>query len=252
MDAPAPACAETRPHSYPVGAKIAKVAYLDVGGPAQPDTAAVARDIARENGSELTPVGLDECVDYYSMRRRLFHVLRAGAMAEPVSCTSAYDVVIAPAGVQADGSSARLESEVSAILAKFRRTPILRVRRRPLAIAQVLMLLDGTPACRALARRYVRLGLWADARVVVLPMDRPSVRGILQDEVEMLRSRGRSVTVFPALDLNFEAPELESILRLFPAAVVGHLSHREGLYFGAVRNDPFAMIAERVPLVLLP
>jgi hypothetical protein len=66
------------------------------------------------------------------------------------------------------------------------------------------------------------------------------------------RDGARKLTVLPALDLNFEPPELESILRLFQVAVVGHLSHREGLYFGAVRNDPFVMIAERVPLVLMP
>lgn len=89
-------------------------------------------------------------------------------------------------------------------------------------------------------------------KVAVMPMDRPSVGLFVQDEVKRLRSDGRTVSVLPALDLNFERPELESMLHHYQAAVMAHLSHRVGLYFGSVRNDPFAIVAERVPLVLLP
>jgi hypothetical protein len=49
-----------------------------------------------------------------------------------------------------------------------------------------------------------------------------------------------------------EKPELQSILYRLEVAVVANLSHRDSLYFGAVRNDLFATVAERVPLVLLP
>jgi hypothetical protein len=168
-----------------------------------------------------------------------------------ISPFGAYNLVVVPAVM--NGPAGYVEQEPSsAISAKIGHTPVLWVRRRPLQITQVLMLVDSTPACRMLARRFVRLGLWADARVMVLPMARHSVSLFLRGEVEFLRSTGRSVTVLSALDLNFKTQDLGLILQRFPAAVVGHLSYRVGLYFGAVRNDPFAIVAERTPLVLLP
>jgi hypothetical protein len=114
------------------------------------------------------------------------------------------------------------------------------------------MVLDSTPACRTLAQGYVRLNLWSDARLIILPIDRPSVASFLQDELDFVRRNHQRVSVLRPLDLDFEREDLETLLHGFQAAVVGHLSRRVGLYFGAVRNDPFAMIAERVPLVLLP
>ena len=113
------------------------------------------------------------------------------------------------------------------------------------------MRIDSTHACRKVARRFVQLGLWGEVRTAILSRGRPSVALFLRDHVEMLHScGGRPVTVLPALDLNFEEPELQSILDRVELAVMAHLSHRVGLYFGAVRNDPFAIVAERVPLVL--
>ena len=232
--------------------RILKVAYLDIGGSAQRDATAVARDIARESGSEVTWIGFHEGALDGSIVRRLLHLGRANIRAaERVSQIGSYDIVVAPAVT--DGSSGYLERDLSAaILANFGPTPLLVVGRQPLRINQVLMLVDSTPACRTLARRFVQLGLWGEARIAVLPMDRPSVALFLQAEVEVLRAYGRSVTVLPALDLNFEEPELHSILDRVQAAVVAHRSLRVGLYFGAVRNDPFAIVAERTPLVLVP
>lgn len=229
-----------------------KVAYLDVGGCAQRDAAAVARDIARESGSEVTWIGFDDGPLHGSIQPRLVHL--GGEATPPFERSSrlgGYDVVVAPAAT--DSSSGYIERELWAgLLAHSRRLPVLRVRRRPPAINHVLMLVDSTPACRTLARRFVQIGIWSEARILVLPMDSPSVGLFLEDAVETLRTGGNSVTVLPALELTFEQPELECLLGRVQAAVMAHLSHRVGLSFGAVRNDPFAIVADRAPLVLLP
>jgi hypothetical protein len=54
------------------------------------------------------------------------------------------------------------------------------------------------------------------------------------------------------LDLNVGRSELEAMLHHYQPVVMAHLSDRVALYFGAVRIDPFAIVADRIPLVLVP
>jgi hypothetical protein len=46
--------------------------------------------------------------------------------------------------------------------------------------------------------------------------------------------------------------ELEAMLHHYQPVVMANLSDRVGLYFGAVRIAPFAIVADRIPLVLVP
>jgi hypothetical protein len=144
--------------------ELVKVAYLDAGGCAQHDAAEVARNIARESGSEVTWIGFDEGALHGSIARRLLHLGRANILvAGRVSAIGSYDIVVAPAVT--DASSGYIERDLSAaILTKFGPIPILLVRRQLFRVNRVLLLIDSTPACRTLARRLVQLGLWGEAQ----------------------------------------------------------------------------------------
>ena len=57
--------------------------------------------------------------------------------------------------------------------------------------------------------------------------------------------------VLSSLSLDFEAADLVDLVSSFPAAVLGQLSNRIGIS-GAVRNDAHEVVAQVVPMVLLP
>ena len=69
-----------------IGMELVKVAYLDAGGCAQRDAAAVARNIARESGSEVTWTGFNEGATHGSIGRRLLHLRRASTLAAERVC----------------------------------------------------------------------------------------------------------------------------------------------------------------------
>ena len=162
------------------------------------------------------------------------------------------DLAIVPAEVGLDGSFELFDEEVAALVQLLGSVPALRVRRRPLRVSSVLLLIDNTPLSRKLATLYEELGLWAEARVVILPMDRPSVPAIVDAQVHSLRAHGYDVTVMQPLDLNFERSDLERLLFPFHVAVMGHLSYRIGPFFDVVRNNAFEIVAKQVPMTLLP
>jgi hypothetical protein len=161
-------------------------------------------------------------------------------------------LAVVPAEVGLDGSFELFDEEVAALVQSLGSVPVLRVRRRPLRVSSVLLLIDNTALSRKLSTLYQELGLWAEARVVILPMDRPSVPAIVQEQVHSLRAHGHDVAVMQPLDLNFERSDLERLLPQFHVAVMGHLSYRIGPFFDLVRNNAFEIVAKQVPMTLLP
>ncbi len=253
------------------------------GGPHQPAATAVACDVAGARTARLTGVaasrdrsafldvwrretrsGLEQQIcqalpsaiaDYDGQHRERFggtsHVAR-GTWSYLSQVLAEQDLAVVPAEVGFDGSFELFDEEVAALVQSLGSVPVLRVRRRPLRVSSVLLLLDNTPLSPSLSTLYQKLGLWAEARVVILPMDRPSVPAIVQAQVHSLRAHGYDVAVMQPLDLNFEKSDLESLLPQFHVAVMGHLSYRIGPFFDLVRNNAFEIVAKQVPMTLLP
>jgi len=185
-------------------------------------------------------------------------ILRVDAAGEwPHFCSSVagHDLAVLPARVGIDGRWDTLEAEAAARLASGFSVPVLRVSRRPLAVERILLVVDNTPPCRRLARTITELGLWSTASLMILPVgcDRPIVEDIVRAKADHLGRSARQgrVRVLAPLPLDFEAADLIDLASGFQAAVMGHLSHRIGL-FDAVRNDVHEVVASVVPMILLP
>jgi hypothetical protein len=164
------------------------------------------------------------------------------------------DLVVVPAGIGPHGPESHPGQETAAALAGSRIAPVLRVRRRPLSVRGVLLVVGSSPACGALAAGLLRSGLWPSAPVSILPVAdyRRGVREMVEAQAELLRVHGRRVAVMSSIDLDFEADELRARIAFFEAAVVPCLSTRYGGFFDSVRNCAFETAAETVPLILLP
>jgi monovalent cation/proton antiporter MnhG/PhaG subunit len=164
------------------------------------------------------------------------------------------DLVVVPAGVGPHGPESDPGHETAAALARGRIAPVLRVRRRPVAVRGVLLVVGAAPGCGGLAAGLLRSGLWPAAPVSILPVadHRHGVAEMVAAQADLLRAHGRRVAVMPSLDLDFEADELRARLAFFDAAVVSCLSTRYGGFFDSIRNCAFETTAETVPLILLP
>ena len=178
-----------------------------------------------------------------------------GVWSRFVSLVSGHDLAVVPAGVGLDGRWESFESEAASRLALGSNVPVLRVSRRPLAIDQVLVVVDNAPRCWRLTQTLEQVGLWPNAGLAVLPIgcDRPIVEEVMRAQIDDLERSGspRRTRVLSPLSLDFEVGDLIALVSRFPAAVLGQLSNRIGL-FGAVRNDAHEVIAEVVPVVLIP
>ncbi len=164
------------------------------------------------------------------------------------------DLVIVPAGTGPHGAESDPGHETAAALAAAHILPVLRVRRRPLSMRGVLLVVSSSPGCGALAGGLLRSGLWSSAPVSILPVapDRRGVREVVEAQAELLRDHGRRVAVMAPIDLDFEVEELRARLACFDAAVVSCLSTRYGGFFDSIRGCAFETTAETVPLILLP
>jgi monovalent cation/proton antiporter MnhG/PhaG subunit len=164
------------------------------------------------------------------------------------------DMVVVPAGAGPHGTENEPGHETAAALAAAHILPVLRVRRRPVSMRGVLLVVSNSPGCGALAGGLLRSGLWSSAPVSILPVgaDRRGVRQMVEAQAELLRDHGRRVAVMAPTDLDFEAEDLRARLACFDAAVVPCLSTRYGGFFDSIRNCAFETTAETVPLVLMP
>jgi hypothetical protein len=159
-----------------------------------------------------------------------------------------HDVAIVPAWVAMDGLLATVEHEIASVLARKTRVPVLRVASTPLHAKSVLFVMDNT-SLNGQVRRYVRLGLWPDARVVILPVGGSSVGDSIDEQRDFLRAHGRNAAVLPPLDLDFEMPDLEDLARQFHVAVIVSRSSRR--LFGPAWNKAVRTVAKRVPVILM-
>lgn len=163
------------------------------------------------------------------------------------------DLVIAPAGVDRIGEPASGQEEIAAELAAARFAPVLRVRRMPLDVRRVALLVSNGPNCGRLAQALLRTGLWRDATIVVIPIGvhRDHVRALAASQADLLADHGYAVQRGEEIDLDAERQAIVERLRNVDAAVLGVLSNRRG-WFGAIREDAHELAAAQVPLVLLP
>jgi hypothetical protein len=118
----------------------------------------------------------------------------------------------------------------------------------------VILLVNSSEACGALAAGLLRSGLWPQARLSIQPVadDRRGLRAMVEAQADLLRAHGRQVGILPSLDLDFEAPDLRARLRRYDAAVLSCLSTRHGGFMDSIRNCAHEVTADVVPVTLLP
>jgi len=177
--------------------------------------------------------------------------------ADPRALTSllaGHDLVVLPAGTGPHGLPCEPLEEIASALARVRAVPVLRVAHRRGAVREVVLVVGASEACGALAARLLRSGVWPSAALSILPVadHRPVVRAMVDAQAELLRAHGRAVRILPAVDLDFEAPDLRARLTRFDATVMSCLSTRHGGFFDSIRNCAHEVAAETVPVTLLP
>jgi hypothetical protein len=248
------------------GTRLTALASIDPFEPAKPTERSALRDLWRRLRTDVDP-GTVRDAAYCAVRdfeeqagrerraKPIDCVEAGGVWSRFISLVSGHDLAVAPAGVGLDGRWEDFESEVAARIVLGSNVPVLRVSRRPLAADQILIVIDNTPQCWRLAQTLEQVCLWPNARLVILPIgcDRPLVEEIVRAQIDYLKRSGgpRRVRVLSSLSLDFEAADLVDLVSSFPAAVLGQLSNRIGI-FGAVRNDAHEVVAQVVPMVLLP
>jgi hypothetical protein len=236
--------------------------YEDVDPSMMRDAACCAvRDFEKQAGRERRAKPIDRAE-------------AGGVWSRFVSLASGHDLAVVSAEVGLDGGCDDFESETATRLALRSNVPVLRVSRRPLAIDQVLIVIDNTPRCWRLAQTLERVNLWPNAGLAILPIgcDRPLVEEVVRAQIDHLERSGglRRVRVLSPLSLDFEVADLIDLVSGFHAAVLGQLSNRIGISVithaydggfraltvlrisGAVRNDAHEVVAKVVPMVLLP
>jgi monovalent cation/proton antiporter MnhG/PhaG subunit len=264
-----------------------------VGGEAQGEASAVALDLASGAGARLTglsafdagaadhrgaaPIGGHAWAKWLGDQRRTRMRERAAkSIAEFESlCTHATvtattrheerdfaalvavaagaDLLVVPAGVDRIGEPARFGDEVAAELSAARLAPVLRVRRKPLRVRRVALIVSSGPSCGGLAHALLRSGLWRDATFMVIPVGahRPRVAALAEEQAALLEEHGLKVQRAEPIELDADLATIEDRLRTVDAAVMGGLTNRQG-WFGAVREDVHEEASLQVPLVLLP
>jgi monovalent cation/proton antiporter MnhG/PhaG subunit len=279
----------TAPGALPLRAVTAWL----VGGPSQSDASAIALDIARAAEAKLTGLSaLDaEAAQHHGpvpaggiawarwlgdqrrtrMRERAaksiaeFDGLCAGAdiaaqtrheeraFSTLITAAAGADILIAPAGVDRIGEPATYSDEIAMQLSVAGVAPVLRVRRRPLAVRRVMLLVSNAPRANQLAHALIRSGLWRDATVSVVTAGtaRTETELLAREQGTLLEQHGFRATIGDPIDLETEREDMTQRLATFEAVVCATLSHRRG-WFGAVREDVHEIAAQRNPLILLP
>ena len=166
---------------------------------------------------------------------------------------SSADLIVVPAGVNAEGEPAdRSRDEIAAIVACEQAAPVLRVSRRPSVVRRGAILVDRDPACRRLAHNYLGVGMLADAEVTIMPIgvDDEIVQAQCHEIVEHLEAHGRKVEISTPLDLLADEHFIVERLRPMDLVAMTKLSGRTG-WISYAREDAHEIAAETVPLTLL-
>lgn len=176
-----------------------------------------------------------------------------GGLAAFLPIAAGSDLIVVPALVDRIGEPAALSEEIAAEIAAARLAPVLRVRRRPLRVRRVALLVSNGPQCGRLAQALLRTGLWRDAAIDVIPIGphREHVAALAQQQAQLLESHGYRVRQAEAIELDAEREAILARCQGIDAAVLGALSCRRG-WFGAVREDGHELFAGQAPLTLLP
>lgn len=175
-----------------------------------------------------------------------------GQAADLARVLAGQDLVVLPAGMGPHGLESAPGEEVAASLVRARLVPVLRVRRMVADVRSVVILVGSSPACGMLAAGLLRAGVWPQAQLTILPVADHHAGDAAAAQVDLLRAAGRATRLMPALAPDFDAEELRVKLAGFDAAVLSCLSTRNGGVFDMVRNCPHEVVADRVPVVLLP
>lgn len=290
--APAPRQRDDARPSQPAGALRSITAWL-VGGPAQSDSSRVALDLTRANDAlliGLSAMDVDACghrgpapigglawaswlgeQQRTRMRDRCARALaeldtlsaasgaqtslrheEGGLLAfRPVAASS--DLIIVPAGVDRIGEPAHACDEIANELAASGFAPVLRVRRRPLAVRRVAMVVSNSAGCGRLAQALLRTGLWRDATIMVIPVGvhRRHVMAQAEEQARLLEGQGYDVLRADGVELEAERSAIIARFQGVDAVILGTLSNRRG-WFGAVREDIHELAADTASLALLP
>lgn len=283
----------TRSDDAQVNQTLRLVTVWLIGGEAQPDATLASIDLAKESGAQLAglsaldfastnppgpyPIGGLSWARWLGNQRRLRMRDRAAhAIADFEEATQASgltasirheeldlvrlmpivagtDLVVVPAGIDEIGETADGPNELAAKLSAMRFVPVLRVRRRQLAVRRVAVVVSNSPNCGRLAQALLRSRLWHDAAISIIPIGghRADVLRLVNEQRTLLGVHRYKVTIESEIDLDADRETIEGRLRPFEVAVLGVLSNRRG-WFGAVREDIHELASAHVPMVLLP
>ena len=281
------------PSRLPEPAALRAVTAWIVGGPCQPDASAQALALAQGSRAQLTglsafdadaathrslaPPGGAAWARWLGDQRRTrmreraakslaeFENLCAGADVASrmrheeqdfqglVATTAGSDLIVVPAGVDPIGEPARYGDQLAGRLAGAGPAPVLMVRRRPLSVRSVLVIVSDTPRCGRVAQCLVRTGLWRDARIDIVAVGetRPHVLTLAAGQADLLEAHGYEVRRLPPIGLDDDHEALEDLVGRADAVVTSTLSNRSG-WFGAVRECVHEIASDRAGLILLP
>lgn len=262
-----------------------------VGGAAQDDACASAVDVAALHGVEITGI-LGACPSWTSKWQasildQVLDCRRTAAMAWPhvtgpviravrhlraLSSTKGVqtslcidgmqtsrrwrqlDLIVAPATVSLQGEEAPHAGEIASVLARHTDVGIIRVRRRPLSVDRILLIIARTTRCRRLAERFLNMGLWRGTPVSILSVAdyRPGIAETAAAQANLLRRAGHPVTIMSSIDLDFETEQIErSGVLSHQVVIMGSLDDRAGV-FDHLRHDIHRVLADSIPITLLP
>jgi monovalent cation/proton antiporter MnhG/PhaG subunit len=170
-----------------------------------------------------------------------------------IATTAGCDLLVVPAGVDPIGEPARHGDQLAARLADAQTAPVLVVRKRPLAVRSVLVVVSDTRRCGRLAQGLIRSGLWRDARINVVAVGeaRPQVAMLAAEQADLLEAHGYDVRRLPPIMLDEDHVALEEMVGRADAVVMATMSNRRG-WFGAVRECIHEIASDRAGLILLP
>ena len=117
--------------------------------------------------------------------------------------------------------------------------------------------LDEAPAGLFTPRSWafwnLRCGRWPGAQITVFEVGRHRnfVRQVAAEQLNLLRAHGREAAPTERLDQAPDTGQVIDRMRRFDAAVMARLSDRTG-WFAAARRNVHELVADAVPLTLLP
>lgn len=281
--------AKGRPAAPPV--PLRRIVCWLSGAPAQTDTSEIALALARSSGAALTalsivagpgepsgprPAGGTHWARWSAASRRerqrgaaaaaladfQDRARAAGIAAETVHeeagpgglarHVAAADLIVVPAGIDPAGERADGSDELATRIAGDHRVPVLRVARRTASVRRIAVLVDRRDASAGLAQSFVRIGLWAEAEIDVVPVtDDGACIDAAAAQAALLTAHGRAAETTTALGEDATIDEMAVLMRRYDAIVTVGLGGGAA-WFGVARGDCRSVAAATAPLVLLP